>query len=225
VSSEHVSFSAAGFYNHISNFIFYRKVLNSSGGDSILIDPDSGEQLNVFKFNQQTANLYGTELSLDIHPHPLDWLHFENTFTFTRAQFTEEIDGTKDVPFIPAARLITALKGNFLSKGKSVRNVYLGIESDYTFKQNHPFTGYNTETATGDYWLIDINAGTDIVQNNKTLFSIHLSAMNIGDVAYQNHLSRLKYAAVNNVSGRQGIFNVGRNFGIRVNVPLDFDWK
>jgi len=224
ISSEHVSFSASAFYNHINDFIFYEKVLNNSGADSIVIDPGTGEQLTVFKFDQKTANLYGTEFNLDIHPHPLDWLHFENTLSFTRAQFTEPIDGTKDVPFIPAARFITGLKGSFLPKGVSVRNLYFGIESDYTFKQTHPFTGYNTETATGDYWLVDITAGTDIVSRNKTLFSIHLSAMNIGDVAYQNHLSRLKYAAINNVTGRQGVFNVGRNFGFKVNVPLDFKW-
>jgi iron complex outermembrane receptor protein len=225
INSEHVSFSAAAYYNHISNFIFYEKVQSTSGGDSTVIDPDTGELLTVFKFDQKTANLYGTELTLDIHPHPLDWLHFENSFTYTRAQFTEEVDGTKDVPFIPAARFITGLKGNFLPKGRSLRNVYFGIESDYTFKQSHPFTGYNTETPTGDYWLVDVNAGTDIVSNNKTLFSIHLSAMNIGDVAYQSHLNRLKYLAVNNVTGRQGVFNMGRNFGIKINVPLDFKWN
>ncbi len=225
VSSDHVSFSVAAFYNHISHFIFYEKMQNAAGGDSTLIDPGIGQQLTVFRFDQKTANLYGTELSLDVHPHPLDWLHIENTFTFTRAQFTEDVDGTKDVPFIPAARLVSGLKGNFLSRGRSLRNLYLGVESDYTFKQTHPFTGYNTETATSDYWLVDVNAGTDIVLKNKTLFSVHLSAMNIGDVAYQSHLSRLKYLAVNNVTGRMGIFNMGRNFGIRINVPLNFDWK
>lgn len=225
VNSEHVSFSASAFYNHINNFVFYEKMQSSSGSDSTLIDPDTGETLTIFKFDQKTTNLYGMELSLDIHPHPLDWLHFENTFTFTRAQFTEQVDGTKNVPFIPAARFATGLKGNFLTKGKSVRNLYFGMESDYTFKQNHPFTGYNTETATSDYWLVDVNAGTDIVHSNKTLFSIHLSAMNIGDVAYQSHLNRLKYLAVNNVTGRMGIFNMGRNFAVKVNVPLDFKWE
>ena len=223
--SEHVSFSATGYYNHISNFIFYENVLNNSGDDSILIDPGTGETLNVFKFDQRTANLYGTELSLDIHPHPLDWLHFENTFSYTRARFIQSIDGTRNVPFIPAAQFFSELKGNFLAQGRMFRNLYVGIESDYTFKENHPFTGYNTETATGDYWLVDITAGTDIISHNKKLFSIYLSAMNIGDVAYQSHLNRLKYLAVNNVTGREGVFNMGRNFGIRINVPLDFKWN
>jgi iron complex outermembrane receptor protein len=55
--------------------------------------------------------------------------------------------------------------------------------------------------------------------------SIYLALNNVTDVAYQNHLSRLKYAAVNNVTGRQGVFNMGRNFNLRVNVPLDFRAK
>ena len=139
ISSEHVSFSAAAFYNHISHFIFYEKVQNSSGGDSTLIDPDNGQTLTVFRFDQKTANLYGTELSLDIHPHPLDWLHFENTFTFTRAQFTEEVDGTKNVPFIPATKFMTSLKGDFLPHGRSIRNLYFGIQSDYTFTRRSSF--------------------------------------------------------------------------------------
>jgi len=33
---------------------------------------------------------------------------------------------------------------------------------------------------------------------------------------YQSHLSRLKYAAVNPVSGVQGVFNPGRNLGIKL---------
>ncbi|MCP6769162.1 hypothetical protein NL529_30380, partial [Klebsiella pneumoniae] len=83
------------------------------------------------------------------------WLHFENTVSYTRAQFSKEIDGTKNVPFIPAARYISELQAKFLPKGKSFRNLYVSVESDYMFKQTKPFTGYNTETATGDYWLVN----------------------------------------------------------------------
>ena len=50
-----------------------------------------------------------------------------------------------------------------------------------------------------------------------------MGAINIGDVAYQNHLSRLKYAAENMATGRQGVFNMGRNFSIKLNIPLS--WK
>ena len=76
VNSEHLSFSANLFYNAVTDFIYYRKLEAAGGGDSIIID--GTDQFFAFRFNQQNAALYGAELSLDIHPHPLDWLHFEN---------------------------------------------------------------------------------------------------------------------------------------------------
>ena len=32
------------------------------------------------------AVLHGMEASLDIHPHPLDWLHFENSVSVIYAE-------------------------------------------------------------------------------------------------------------------------------------------
>lgn len=197
-------------------------MLNTAGTDSLITDAATGNQLYVFRFDQKDAHLYGAEFHLDIHPHPLDWLHFENTFSYTKGQFNNEVDGSKNIPFIPAAKLITELKGNFLSKGKSLKNLYCSLTGDYTFKQDNPFTGYNTETATSSYFLVNAGIGAEIVSKGKSICSIHLSALNIGDAAYQNHLSRLKYTAVNNVTGRQGVYETGRNFSIKVNVPLGF---
>jgi iron complex outermembrane receptor protein len=225
LNSEHVSLETSLFYNHIKNFIFYEKMVNGAGADSILTDPGTGDALNVYHFDQKDARLYGAELALDIHPHPLDWLHFRNAFSYTRAQFADAVDGTKNIPFIPAARLYTDLAVSFLPKGKMIRNLHINLESDYTFKQDHPFTGFDTETATPDYWLINAGIGGDFVSKGKALFSLRFTAYNLGDVAYQNHLSRLKYAAVNNVTGRTGVFNMGRNFGIKLNVPLNFAWN
>ena len=224
-NSEHITLGAGIFYNAINDFIYYRKVVNSIGDDSLLVDPDSGDLLNVFKFDQQNAHLYGVEFNMDIHPHPLDWLHFENTFSLTRAKFANAIDGSKNVPGIPAARYLSQLKGNFLPKGKGLRNLYVSLESDYTFQQKNAFTGYDTETATTGYWLINASVGTDIVSKGKHLCTISLSGINLSDVAYQNHLSRLKYTAVNNVTGRQGVFNLGRSFAMKLNVPLSFKWN
>ena len=224
-NSEHITVGTSIFYNSVNGFIYYRKLLNSSGTDSVITDPDSGDLLNVFRFDQQKANLYGIEFNMDLHPHPLDWLHFENTFSFTRAKFNTEIDGSANVPGIPAARLISQLKGNFLPGGKTLRNFYVSLESDYTFRQDKAFTGYNTETATPAWWLINVATGADITRNGKILFSIIVSGSNLTDVAYQNHLSRLKYTSVNNVTGRQGVFNVGRSYNVKLNVPLSFHWK
>jgi len=60
---------------------------------------------------------------------------------------------------------------------------------------------------------------------NKKLLSIHMAFNNISNVTYQNHLSRLKYTDVNYANGRQGVFNMGRNFSMKINVPLSFKVK
>jgi iron complex outermembrane receptor protein len=39
---------------------------------------------------------------------------------------------------------------------------------------------------------------------------------NLTDKVYQSHLSRLKYAAINPANNRQGVFNLGRNFILKV---------
>ena len=68
-NSTHVTINADVFNNNIQNYIFNEKLLNSQGADSVIVP---GNQ--TFKFVASKANLYGGELSVDIHPHPLDWL-------------------------------------------------------------------------------------------------------------------------------------------------------
>ncbi|MEO5685597.1 MAG: TonB-dependent receptor [Chitinophagaceae bacterium] len=220
IAAEHVSFSASVFYNAISNFIYYRKLNAVAGGDSVIVD--GNEQFYAFRFNQNDAKLYGAEFNLDIHPHPLDWLHIENSFSYVRGVLSQDQDGSKNLPFIPGARLINEVKVELLKDGASLRNVYLKAELDNTFAQNNPFTGFNTETSTPGYSLLNAGFGGDIASRGKTLFSLFFTASNIADVAYQNHLSRLKYAPENMVTGRMGVYNMGRNFSVKVNVPLSF---
>ena len=220
INTEHVSFSANVFYNSIKNFIYYRKLSSVSGADSVVVI--DGHNNMAFRFDQNNARLYGAEFNLDIHPHPLDWLHIENTFSYVRGTLSESQDGSNNLPFIPAGRLLSQLRGDFSKKGKLFRNAYLMVEADNTFAQNHPFTGYNTETNTSGYTLFNAGVGGDVTSKGKTLFSIYLAAKNITDVAYQNNLSRLKYTAENPITNRMGVFNMGRNFSFKVNIPLTF---
>ncbi|MFT3700768.1 MAG: TonB-dependent receptor [Agriterribacter sp.] len=220
INTEHVSLTASGFINSIDNFIFYRKLESVHGGDS-LINVD-GQDITAFKFSQAKSILYGGEMNLDIHPHPLDWLHFENTFSYVRGVFNTPVEGVKNIPFIPAARLITQLKGAFLKKGKHISNLSISAEMDNTFRQNDAFTAFNTETPTPGYTSFNAGISADFVRKKKTLFTCILTGNNLTDVAYQNNLSRLKYTDINNVTGRMGVFNMGRNFSFKINIPLEF---
>ncbi|MEO6719795.1 MAG: TonB-dependent receptor [Ferruginibacter sp.] len=223
-NSEHISFSVGGYYNSFNNFIFYRKLQATGGGDSTV--DVNGDQLDAFKFDQRKATLAGLEATIDIHPHPLDWLHIQNTFSLVSGRFKEKIDNSKFLPFIPSPRLITEVRGDFKEIKKNLRNFYVKFEVDNTFSQQNVFTAYNTETATPGYTLLNAGIGTDIVNHNgATLFTLNFVAANLGDVAYQNHLSRLKYAAINEATGREGVYNMGRNFSVKLNIPLTFSIK
>ena len=224
LNNQHVSFNLAGYVNSFSNFIFYRKLKSNNGADSTI--NVNGQDLVAFKFDQRKATLAGVEATLDIHPHPIDWLHFQNTFSFVRGLLKEQIEGSKNLPFIPAPKLLTELRGDFKKAGKNISNFYVKVEMDNTFKQTHAFTAFDTETPTPGYTLFNAGIGTDVVgKKGKTLFVINFSANNIGDVAYQSHLSRLKYAQQNLATGRNGVFNMGRNFSVKLNVPLVFNLK
>ena len=221
---EHFSIAASAFYNRMNDFIFYRKLESVSGRDSLV--NVNGDFIPAFKFDQQNAKLAGIEGSVDIHPHPLDWLHFENTISFVRGKFDNSIDGSINLPLIPAARLVSELRGDFKKTGKTFHGLYVKLEADKTFSQKHPFSGYDTETATPGYTLLNAGFGADILGTKKqVVFSIHFAINNISDIAYQNHLSRLKYTAENLVSGRNGVFNTGRNFSVKLNIPLSFEKK
>jgi iron complex outermembrane receptor protein len=224
LNNEHLTLGMNVFYNHINNFIFYRRLNSVFGGDSIVVD-DNGEELQSFQFDQSNARLYGFEINLDLHPHPLDWLHFENKLSFVRGKFNNNIFESDNLPQIPAPRWLSELRADFKKAGKNFRNFYIMMEADNNLKQENAFYSYNTETATPAYTLLNVGVGTDLANKNKTVFSVHLSVNNITDKAYQNHLTRLKYTAMNAMTGRPGVFNMGRNFSIKLNVPFSFSTR
>ena len=224
-SNAHLSIAGNLFYNTVRDYIFYQKLTGVNGADSIIhqVNEDgSVDQLYAFAFKQSNAHLYGAELNVDIHPHPLDWLHVENSISLIKAEFDQPIDGSKNLPGIPSARWLTEVRFDLFKGASQIKNSSLSIQVDNNFAQNHAFTGYNTETNTPAYHLINMGYSTNIMRKQKVLFQVSLIAQNITDVAYQNHLSRLKYTAENMSTGRMGVFNMGRNFSIKVNVPLVF---
>lgn len=221
VNTQHFGLMVNAFYNNIRNYIFYGKLESVNGGDSLV--NVNGEDLSAFKFRQAAATLVGFEVKFDLHPHPLDWLHFENTFSMVAGHFNQSFDGSNKLPFVPSPKLETELRADFKKAGKDLRNLYFKFEMDNVATQNRIFTAYGTETPTEGYTIFNFGAGTEVMSNGKTLFGINLSLNNIFDAAYQNHLSRLKYTDVNVITGRTGVFNMGRNFSVKVNVPLS--WK
>jgi len=214
-NTEHVSAKMNLFVNDINNYIFSRKLSSVLGGDSI------AESVPAYKFSSGNAQIAGGEFYIDIHPHPLDWLHFENSFSYVHSQLKNQPDSTKYLPFTPATKWKSDIRVDLDKAGANLKNSFISFGLEHYFKQNEIYSAFNTETMTPAYTLFNASIGSDIVLNKKTVCSIYISGTNLTDIAYQSHLSRLKYAALNNVTGRTGVYNMGRNISIKLIVPVN----
>ena len=224
-TSKHVLGSFEIFNNNISNYIFNQKLVNNQGQDSVVVKGNE-----TFKFQQNRAQLYGFEANIDIHPHTLDWIHFENSISAVYAvnkgghgvTVTEE---NKYLPLIPPLHTNSELRVNFKRKFRNISSVYVKTGMEWYARQDRIYAANNTETQTAGYTLFNAGLGANITNNRgKTVAVINILGSNITNVAYQSHLSRLKYFEdyPNNPSGRSGIYNMGRNISFKMTVPLNF---
>ncbi len=222
VNSKDVLFEVTGFMNNINNYIFAEKLHSVFGGDSMRNDPALALAGGpAFKFVQGNAVLSGGEVVLNIRPRQLKWLNFDNSFSLVSAIQSNQPDSTKYLPYTPPPKYRTELKF-ICTKGKVFKNGYFKIGVDYYLPQTKIYYKYGNETNTPDYGLLNVGIGGDICTKERTLFSVYLYGSNLTDLAYQSNMSRLKYADPNNVTGRIGVYNMGRNISIKLIIPLDF---
>lgn len=218
----HLTFSVSIFNNHIRNFIYNRKLISQSGEDSVIVP---GYQ--TFQFAASRASLWGGEFLMDLHPHPLDWLHFENSLSFVFARNlgdkNEKIpEDEKFLPFIPPLHWTSELKAN-LKKLAIFKDAFANIQMNMYSRQDRIYSANGTETPTPGYVLFNAGMGISIVnKKDATAFSVSILASNLVDVAYQSNMSRLKYFEnyPDDPRGRSGIYNMGRNISLKITVPF-----
>lgn len=214
LNSDHVSFEFTPFINFISNYIFTEKLQDADGND-VIIDPEN--PVPAFQFTQGNAQLFGGEIFVDVHPHPFDWLHLENSFSYVKATQNNRPEDQKFLPFIPAPKYRGEIKTQFKELGKGITDFYAKFSVDHYFRQNNIYSAFDTETATPGYTLLSAGIGADIPAfGKKDFFNLFISGENLANVAYQNHLSRLKYAPENPATSRVGVYNLGRNFSVKL---------
>jgi len=226
-TSRYVSAQLALFANRIDNYIFTHRVAE-------VIDPD----YITYAYTQGDARLLGFEAGVDFHP--IHSVHFSNTFSYVDAQLLHADADTKYLPFTPAPKWTSELKWELFhhthstvsshtmheyrhahpKSGVALNNLYLAAGLDCYLRQTHIYRADDTETETPGYALLSLSAGTDIQVKGKKMAEIYITADNILNKAYQNHLSRLKYADENVVTGRRGVYNMGRNITFKVVIPI-----
>lgn len=196
-SSSILSAQVSFFANHVNNYIFLQRLDATN---------------NEYQYMSGDARLWGGEASVDFHP--IEPLHFENSFSYVNAVQLHQPSDSHYLPFTPAPRWTSDLRYDIIRDGRLFNNTYLSIGLECYLRQSHVRTANDTETATPSYTLVHLSAGTDIKWHGRRVASIFLNANNLFDRAYQSHLSRLKYA------DGQGICNMGRNIGFKVLVPI-----
>lgn len=203
------SASLSLFANIIDNYIFTQKLegVKTDGYDT-------------YQYVQGDARILGGETSVDFHP--VAQLHFANSFSYVNSVQLHQPAVSKYLPYTPAPRWTSDLRYDLVRDGKTLNNTYVALQMECDLRQNHFYALNGTETATPSYTLFNVLAGSDFRVKGRTVASLYLSCDNVFDRIYQSHLSRLKYLDATPTNGRKGIYNMGRNFTVKVVVPLEF---
>ncbi len=207
-SGKFFSAQAALFVNRIDNYIFAKRNMTLTYYD-----------FPVYEYTQGDATLWGFELGVDLHP--FHSLHLGNSFSYVNARQMHADRSRRYLPMTPAPRWTSELKYEITHHGHSTfNNAYVALGMDCFLTQSHYYRADQTETRTPGYALFAISAATDINVKHQKRAELYLAVDNLFNRAYQNHLSRLKYTDWNNVSGRQGVYNMGRNVVMKVVILL-----
>lgn len=221
--SHYVVATFSVFNNVISNYIFNQRVLNAEGQDSVIVP---GNQ--TFKFQQGKADLFGGELSVDIHPFKR--LHFENSLSTVyglNVGLDPKLrnDSNKYLPQIPPMHGTSELRYDINVPSARLRDGFVKVQLAYYASQNEVYLQDNTETRTPGYALLNAGLGTGVTNSRgRVLFNVYVMGNNLLNKAYQDHLSRLKYFEFYPTDPRpyHGIYNMGRNIEFKIDVPLNW---
>lgn len=188
--NEHLELNANIFHNTVNDYIFIQP-----NGEMIDDNP-------VYIYTQDDSQLYGGEFGFHLHPHPLDWLHFESNFQTVSGR----IKGGDDLPLIPANSLSNTLHIEFGTLKKFDKlSSFIALRSVFDQEKFSEF-----ETRTGGYSLMDLG-GSGIYKVNKLNIEFAIVISNIFNKNYTAHLSRLKVDEV---------ANIGRNLRLSITASI-----
>lgn len=195
------------FANHIDHYIFSRRLAGVTT-----------EGFPTYQYTSGDARLWGGEMSVEFHP--VDRLHVMNSFSYVYSRLLHQPIESRNLPFTPAPRWNGDVRWDIPVFHRLLQHPSVSIGWECYLKQDHIYSLDDTETATPSYTLLKASAGTDILRKGKRIATINIIANNILNRAYQSHLSRLKYADINAKTGRQGIYDMGRNICVKLTIPI-----
>lgn len=217
-----VSGEVSVFNNNIQNFI-YMTALADAQGNPIL----DAQGNRTYQYEQSKAQLYGGEFWLGVHPRNWKGFRWDNSMSvvygFNRKSGLKG-KGTQGeyLPLIPPMMLNSSLSHRFEPQSKWLTSITPKFEIEYAATQNR-YLGLNgTETETPSYTLFNLGFTAEINYFKDKNIQFVFQVNNLFNKAYQSHLNRLKYFEYYEQSpnGRYGIYDMGRNFVVKMIVPF-----
>lgn len=189
-----ISIEGSVFFNSISEYIYLAPT-----GNMVESNIDENEMVPEYKFMQSNAKIEGGEAEIDIHPSTLSWVHFDSKFS---TLIGKRKDNDSYLPMMPATKLYNTLSFNF-DHLKTIEHLFLNIGLETSMKQKQVALN---EDETPSYTLLNASIGGTYHDMDFTL-----SANNIFDTKYLDHLSRFR---------SYEIVNPGVNVFLNVKVPI-----
>ncbi|HUB61578.1 MAG TPA: TonB-dependent receptor [Puia sp.] len=225
-SGPEVNYEVGGYYNYLNNFIFSDRLGSVNGGDSLLV----GEP--VFQYLANNAISAGITATLNIHPTAARWFEWDNGFTYSYSYFPGQTDSTRHIPYTPAPRLTSTLRFRLNEHSNStVSGAYFYVGLAKYWAQNDIYSALYTELPSFAYTLYNTGLGVNLVNraSRRVYCSFYINCTNLFNIAYVDHLSHNQYFLAYNggtiatvTKQSQGIYNMGRNIGLKLLVPLSF---
>lgn len=185
-------FNLSPFYNRFKDFVY----LTPTGEDYY--------GFPVYRYKQQDAKQYGAEADLELDPLQ------DLTSRLSYSGMISKTDDGDYTAFLPAQKLKYFMEYRTEPRFSEELRVFAQLE--YAFEQNK--TAPN-EKATGSYWLWKLGASTS-VKKEAAEYIFGLSANNLLNTAYYQHLSRLKDL---------DLLNMGRNIMFTFKVKFSGDTR
>ena len=194
-SVKHIEFFVNPYSNYIRNYIYLQP------------SAEKTDNIPVYNYVQNDAFLYGGEAGFHLHPHPLDWLHIETSYSSTFGQDTQH----NYLALMPAQKINAMISANF-SFRKAVKKFSTFLQNQYSFAQNQVA---DNETSTPDYNLLNAGFMFEFGIKSQSI-QLNFSANNLLNETYYDHLSRYK---------AEGIYNMGRSFNVKLIMSLSSKLK
>ncbi|WP_157676755.1 TonB-dependent receptor [Chryseobacterium sp. T16E-39] len=214
ISTRFKDFSAdvSLFNNNIQNYIYLSLLLDGNGNP--IVDPQGNK---TYQYQQSSAQLYGMEAWLSLHPEKWKGFNFETSLSliygFNREKmFKNQGNNGEYLPLISPVKVSSTISQKISTQSKFISSVTPTAEVEFSGAQNRYLGLNDTETATRDYTLFNIGTSVALNYSENHSATLLLQVSNVFDRAYQSHLSRLKYLG--------NMYNMGRNISLKLIVPF-----